>query len=98
MRVEVKPLYLHGRMLKKAQVEQQAAVVGNLSIFENRLHNLGRAVPCAKLTSFINENVALIPELREIHVIWLVGQKMRVCGIEEIASVHHAQTWDIRVL
>jgi hypothetical protein len=99
MRVEIRPIYYFGKALPKAQRLKEPAHRGKLSIVENRIHAHGRVVTCAKLTS-ATDGIAtmLLPELTDVHILWLDGDQIRLRGNEQIDGVEFAQTWDVKVI
>jgi hypothetical protein len=99
MRAEVRPVFVRGKSMPKAVREQEPARRGKLSISENRLHEFGRVVTCAKLTSTSDGlDTPLVPELTDVQIIWLMESGMRLRGIEQVDGVLYGQTWDIKVL
>ncbi len=99
MRAEIRPINFRGKPLAKAQRLKEPASRGNLRVFENRLHTLGRVVICATLTSATDGlETPLLPELLDVQIIWADDNMMRLRGVEQIDGVLFGQTWDIRVL
>ena len=99
MRAEIRPINVRGKPLNKGLRESQAAVTGMLQVIERRLDALGRVTLCANLTDALNGlSTPKLPELANAELIWLSDDKMRLRGIEEVAGIQYAQTWDIRVL
>ena len=99
MRVEIRPIYNCGKPMPKAQRLKEPAHRGKLSIIENRIHAHGRVVTCARLTS-LTDGIAtpLLPELTDVHILWLEEDQIRLRGNEQINGVEFAQTWDIKVI
>lgn len=68
-------------------------------VIERRIEALGRDTLCANLTDAINGlSTPKLPGLVNAELIWLSDDKMRLRGIEEVAGVQYAQTWDVKVL
>ena len=99
MRVQVRPLNIKGKALKKLEVQGVAPCRGNLKLLEDRLHSLNRVVTCARVTS-ISDGLALdlLPELLDATLIWIEGDMMRIRGVESIDKALYGQTWEIKVL
>ena len=99
MRVEIRPMNLRGKVMKKAERDALAPARGKLKIFENRIHTLGRTVRVAHVLSTTGDTeVELLPELLDAEVIWLDGALIRIRGIEMVDGTAFGQTWDIKVL
>lgn len=99
MRVEVRPLNVHGKPLTRAQHQRLPASVGKLKVIEKRSSKLDRIVLCATLTSVSDGlETELLPELGEAQVIWVDDGVMRIRGIEVLEGVQYAQTWAVKVL
>lgn len=99
MRVEIRPMSLRGKVMKKAERDALAPARGKLKIFENRIHALGRTVRVAQVLSTTGDSeVELLPELLDAEVIWLDGALIRIRGTEMVDGTAFGQTWDIKVL
>lgn len=99
MRVEVRPLYECGKPLPKRPRMDAPGYRGKLAISENRLHALNRVVTCARLTHATDgADTPVLPELTDIHILWLEGESIRIRGIERVENAFYGQTWDIKVL
>ncbi|WP_374259395.1 hypothetical protein [Aquabacterium sp.] len=99
MRVEIRPINLRGKPLKKAERNALAPVRGNLKVFENKLHAFGRAVRCARVLSTSDGLEAdLLPELLDAELLWLDDKAIRLRGVEQVDGTLFGQTWDIKVL
>lgn len=99
MYVEVRPMNHQGKPLVKAVAAKQPASRGQLRIFENRLHNFGRVVRCATLTSSTDGmDSHQLPELLDAEVIYLDSSLMRLRGLEQVGGTLFGQTWDVRVV
>lgn len=99
MRVEVRPLYLNGKSVPAKIREKDAARPGDLTIIESRSDALGRVVTVARLVSYVDKTASLLlPELTDVHIVWLAAAKMRLRGNEMVDDVFYAQTWEVRVL
>ena len=99
MRVEVRPLYLNGRSVPKQIRDRDAARTGDLTIVENRNESLGRLVTVARLVGHADStDLSLLPDLTDVHIVWLAAKTMRLRGNELVDNVWYAQTWEVRVL
>jgi hypothetical protein len=99
MRVEIRPMNIRGKVMKKAERDALAPARGKLKVLENRIHTLGRTVRVAQVLSTVGDTeVELLPELLDAEVIWLDGALIRIRGIEMVDGTAFGQTWDIRVL
>lgn len=99
MRIEVRTLNHLGRPLGKADRAKAPPCRGKLKVFENRLHDFGRAVLCAQLLSATDGlDSEMLPELFDIQLIWLEDATMRIRGTERVEGALYGQTWDIKVL
>lgn len=99
MRVEIRPLYVNGRSVPKSIREKDAARTGDLAIVENRNESLGRLVTVAKLIGHADTTgLPLLPELTDVHIVWLAAKTMRLRGNELVNDTWYAQTWEVRVL
>ena len=99
MRVEVRPLYSNGKPVPAKIREKDAVRSGDLTIIESRNDALGRVVILARLISHVDMTESLLlPELTDVHIVWLAAAKMRLRGNEMIGDVWYAQTWEVRVL
>lgn len=99
MRVEVRPMNVRGKVMRKAEREALPPARGKLKIFENRIHALGRTVRVAQVLSVTGDaEVELLPELLDAEVLWLDGDVVRIRGMELVDNTAFGQTWDIRVL
>lgn len=99
MRVEVRPINLHGKPLSKANREALPPTRGKLKVCENRLHAFGRSVRCAQVVSTTDGlESELMPELMDVELIWLDDHVIRLRGVESVDGTLFAQTWDIKVL
>ena len=99
MRVEIRPMNLRGKVMRKAERDALAPARGKLKILENRIHSLGRTVRVAQVLSTTDGSESeLLPELLDAEVLWLDGVVMRVRGTEMVDGTAFGQTWDIKVL
>lgn len=99
MRVEIRPINLRGKALKKAERDALAPVCGKLKVFENRLHALGRTLLCARVLSVSDGlETDLLPELLDAQLLWLDDKAIRLRGVEQVDGTSYGQTWDIKVL
>jgi hypothetical protein len=99
MRVEIRPINLRGKPLKKAERDALAPARGKLKVFENRIHSLGRTVRVAQVVSATDgTETELLPELLDADVLWMEGDTIRVRGTELVDGTAFGQTWDIKVL
>lgn len=99
MRVEVRPLYVHGKPLRKDERLREPPSRGKLSVVENRLDARGRVVTCATLTNERDGlDSALLPQLTDVQLIWISDESVRLRGLEQIDGALFGQTWDIKVL
>lgn len=99
MRVEVRPMNRHGKVMKKAERDALAPARGKLKLFENRIHALGRTVRVAQILSSTSDTeLELLPELLDADVIWMDDTVIRIRGTEMVDGTAFAQTWDIRVV
>lgn len=99
MRVEIRPINLRGKPMKKAERDAIAPARGKLRVFENRLHTLGRTVLCARVLS-VSDGLEsdLLPELLDAQLLWLDDKVIRLRGVEQVDGTSFGQTWDIKVL
>lgn len=98
MRVKVQPMNVKGKPRFSKERERRESFVGELKIFENRLHSLGRAVVTARVIEVLDGSETPLLELYDIAVLWAEAKRLRVRGFEIQESVQYAQTWDIEVL
>lgn len=90
---------VHGKPLFKSARLQLPPRVGRLQVRESRKHTLGRCTLSARLLSDVETQADdLLPELTDVHLLWVDGAEMRLAGIETIGGVEYAQTWDIKAL
>lgn len=96
MHAQVRPINVRGKPLPKPVRLKEAAAVGHLKVFENRLHTFGRAVTCATLTDTKDAlNTPKLPELLDVEIIWMDERTMRLRGVEVVEGTLYGQTWDI---
>lgn len=96
MHAQVRPINVRGKPLPKSVRLKEAAVLGNLRVFENRLHMFGRAVTCATLTDTRDGlNTPKLPELLDVEIIWMDEKSMRLRGVEMVDDTLYGQTWEI---
>lgn len=99
MKVEVRPINLNGRPMRKAERESRPSAKGSLKVSEIRLNQFGRNVRCARVVGFSDEiEKSMLPDLMDVELLWADGQGIRLSGIEEIDGCLFAQTWDVRVM
>ncbi|AUN95855.1 hypothetical protein [Pseudazoarcus pumilus] len=85
--------------MEKAERARQPVVRGELKVFENRLHPFNRSVLCAQVLGALDGlEQPLIPELADVHLIWLDGKRLRLRGNEMVEGALFAQTWDVRLV
>ena len=96
MHAQVRPINVRGKPLPKSVRLKEAPAVGNLKVFENRLHTFGRAVTCATLIDTKDSlNTPSLPELLDVEIIWMDEKTMRLRGVEVVEDTLYGQTWDI---
>jgi hypothetical protein len=98
MRVKVIPLREMGRSMKRDAVAKVPKYVGDLSVEEERDHELGRPVVRARLmdvTSGVEADI--LPRLGDVRLLWARKETMRITGFERIGGVDYAQTWSVEV-
>lgn len=99
MLVEVRPIFRCGKLVPKSVRLADAPHRGKLSMQENRLHALGRAVLCARLGNHNDPNeIDVLPELVDAQVIWVMDRKLRVRGVEQVGDAFYGQTWEVEVV
>ena len=99
MRVEIRPMNVRGKTLRKAERTALPATRGILKVFENRIHGLGRTARVAQVISATDGvETELLPELLDAELIWLDGDVVRLRGTELVDGTAFGQTWDIKVL
>lgn len=96
MKVEVRCIRSRGRPLPPSE---RPAAIGRLRIQEDRKHALGRATLCARLENFADPLGGLaLPELSDVHLLWLKDRQLRLAGVEHVDGCDFAQTWDVQVV
>ena len=97
MLVEVTMLLARGKPLFKKDLGPKCR--GEMNIFENRIHTLGRVVTCATLKCTTDGlGTAMAEELIDARVLWFSDRTMRITGNEVIEGAQYGQTWDVRML
>lgn len=98
MKVEVQPINERGRAVPAKMRASQPKYQGVLSVNEERVHELGRAVVLAKLLSCTDgAQTPILPALHDATVLYMQGTQLRVRGFELVEGVQYGQTWDVRV-
>lgn len=99
MRVHVRLLRRHGRVLKGDELKDLPPHVGMLRVDEARDHELGRPVVCARLLDPTKTSESdILPMLSDARLLWAKGTKMRLTGIERLkepVEADVAQTWSV---
>ncbi len=99
MRVEVRPMNVKGKPLKNSEMKAVSPCRGDLRVFENRLHYLGRAATCARVVSASDGlETDVMPELTDASLLWLDAKVIRLRGVEVVEGTHYSQTWDIKII
>ena len=98
MKVEVQLINERGRSVPPRARAALPKYQGVLSVKEERVHELGRAVVLAKLVSSTDGTETLIlPALHDAAVLYLQGSQLRVRGFELVEGIQYGQTWDVKV-
>lgn len=96
MRVRVMPMYRLGAAYLRR--EGTPAMLGDLRVAEQRDPRLGRAVTLARLVDAGNGDADVLPELRDMRLLWMREREMRLTGLEHVDDTAYAQTWHVEVL
>lgn len=98
MKVKVRPINVNGRIEFKKQRERREVYAGNLRVFEDRMHKVGRVVTVARVVSTVDSAESTLLEMYDATLLWAEGGQMRLRGFEEVGDVEYGQTWDVEVL
>lgn len=96
MRVRVLPMYRRGAAYTRR--EGTPPVLGDLRVTEQRDPRLGRAVTMARLVGDGAGEADVLPELRDMRLLWMREREMRLTGLEHVDDAAYAQTWHVEVL
>jgi hypothetical protein len=98
VKVEVQLINERGRAMSTRARTALPKYEGVLSVKEERIHELGRAVVLAKLVSATDgTQTPILPALHDAAVLYVQGSQLRVRGFELVDGVQYGQTWDVKV-
>lgn len=99
MRVRVRLLRRHGRLLHKTEQSELPGYIGDLSVAEVRDVELGRPLVRARLRDIQSgTKVDVLPELSDACLLWAESDKLRLTGFERVDDADYAQTWSVELV
>lgn len=97
MRVQVRPINVHGVALSTKERVEGAAVHGDLRISDVREDAFGRVLLTAQILDLLNTPEVVQLVLHDVVLLSIVGKKMRLRGFELKDAVQYAQAWDVEL-
>jgi hypothetical protein len=95
MRVQVRPINVHGVALSTKERAEGAAVHGELRVSDVREDAFGRVLLTAQVIDLLNTPEVVQLVLHDVVLLSVAGKKMRLRGFEMMGNVQYAQAWDV---
>ncbi len=97
MRVQVRPINVHGVALSTKERAEGAAVHGDLRVSDVREDAFGRVLLTAQVIDLLNTPEVVQLVLHDVVLLSIVGKKMRLRGFEIKGDAQYAQAWDVEL-
>lgn len=97
MRVQVRPINVHGIALSTKERAEGAAVHGDLRVSDTREDAFGRVLLTAQVVDLLNTPEVVQLVLHDVVLLSVMGKQMRMRGFEIRGGVQYAQSWAVEI-
>ncbi|GEM_PF-4546714 len=97
MRVQVRPINVHGVALSTKERTEGAAVHGDLRVSDVREDAFGRVLLTAQVVDLLSTPEIVQLVLHDVVLLSVYGKKLRLRGFEMAGAVQYAQAWDVEI-